>query len=83
MTDERPPVTVTELATRTGMHRNTVIRDIKEGNLPAERAGNQYIIKAADADAYADARSMVLRGEKALAGLRQRAQERISKRGHR
>jgi excisionase family DNA binding protein len=80
MTDQRPPVTVTELATRTGLHRNTVIRDITQGNLHAERVGNQYQINATDADAYTEARSLVLRGERALAGLRDRAQERITKR---
>lgn len=83
MTDERPAVTVTELAERTGMHRNTVIRDITQGNLPAERVGKQYVITAADADEYAQARGMVLKGEQALAGIRARAQERIDKRGRR
>jgi excisionase family DNA binding protein len=83
MTDDRPPVTVTELAERTGMHRNTVIRDITEGNLHAERVGKQYVISADDADAYAEARGMVLKGEQALAGIRRRAQERIEKRGRR
>lgn len=90
MPTERPPVTITELATRTGMHRNTIVRDIgdgKEGILPARKQDGQWVIDADDADAYADARSMVLRGEKALAGLRerahQRAQERIAKRGRR
>ncbi len=89
MPDDRPPVTITELATRTGMHRNTIVRDIGggEGILPAKKVDGDWMIEADDADAYADARSMVLRGEKALAGLREqahkRAQERIAKRGRR
>lgn len=90
MPDDRPPVTITELATRTGMHRNTIVRDIGDGEsgiLPARKVDGDWIIDADDADGYAEARSMVLRGQKALAGLReraqQRAQERIAKRGRR
>jgi len=83
---QRAPVTITELATRTGMHRNTIVRDIGDGVggiLPARRVGGQWEIDPDDADEYAAARSMVLCGEKALAGLRQKSQERIAKRGQR
>lgn len=83
MSDQPRPVTITELAERTGMHRNTIVRDIDTEVLPATKEGNLWVIDPADADAYAEARSLVLRGEKALAGLRDRAQERIAKRARR
>jgi hypothetical protein len=82
-TTDRQPVTITELATRTGMHRNTIVRDIgngKDGLLPASRISGQWVVHPDDADAYTEARSMVLRGEKALAGLREQAARRAAAR---
>lgn len=84
MTDERKPVTIDELAERTGVHRNTIVRDIDNGSehatLPAYRLGRQWMIDPDVADAYAEARALVLKAEKALDGIRERAQERIAKR---
>ena len=82
MPQERPPVTITELATRTGMHRNTIVRDIAGGHgiLPARRENGDWVIDPDDADAYTEARSMVLRGQRALAGIREKAQQRAAER---
>lgn len=75
-TEARRPVTVDELKDRTGVHRNTIIRDIASGVLPAEKIGGNWMIEPAIADRYADARGLVNKGEAALAGLRDWAQRR-------
>lgn len=82
-TDQLRPVTVNELRDRTGVHRNTIIRDIESGTLPAEKVGGQWMITPAIADQYAEARDLVSRGEAALAGLRMWAQERGTPRDRR
>lgn len=86
MTTDRPPVTIAQLAQRTGIHRNTILRDIGDGTtgiLPAVRVGQQWQIEADIADQYANARSLVRNGEAALAGLRAWTQERKSPRERR
>lgn len=84
--EPRPPVTISQLAERTGLHRNTIVRDIGDGTtgiLPAVKIGQQWQIDADIADAYASARDLVTRGENALTGLRAWAQQRGTPRDRR
>jgi excisionase family DNA binding protein len=46
-------MTTTQLAAKAGTSRHTVEREIRRGNLTAEKAGRQWIIAEAEADRWA------------------------------
>jgi len=74
------PVSITLLAEFAGVHRNTVVRDIEKGVLPAERAGATFTIDHDVAQDYIAARKLYEQADAALAGVKARAQERIATR---
>jgi excisionase family DNA binding protein len=46
-------LTTTEVAAKAGTTRHTVEREIRRGNLKAEKAGRQWVIDPAEADRWA------------------------------
>ena len=49
------PLTTTQVAALAGTTRHTVEREIKRGNLAAERIGRQWAVLEHDAERWADA----------------------------
>lgn len=49
-------LTAADITAAWGISRETFIREIERGNLPATKIGNQWRVKVEDADAYLAAR---------------------------
>lgn len=52
--DEPEYISVTEAAERLDISRSGVLKHITRGNLPAQKIGNQYIIKTTDLERVRD-----------------------------
>ena len=50
---DEPLLTVPQAAARLGLHRSRVFRLVRDGRLPAERHGRDWLIRESDLDAFA------------------------------